>query len=129
MKTSALDRVFNTIRRAVDEFGMAIDTNDALIDIFAEAEDLLLDKIDYDRIDEGEMSNHHSNLVWEDGKGYLYSGTGEFIGSRTDENRWFRKNGNDFDEIQWIYADEENDYVLAERLIDSDGNVVAVVSK
>lgn len=129
MKTSTLDRVFNTIRRAVDEFGMAIDTNDALIDILADAEDLLLDKIDYDKVSEGEMSNHHQNLVWTDGMGYSYSGTGEFISSELYFNRWFHKVNGHFGEIDCMKADAFKDYVMAERLIDSEANVVAVVTQ
>ena len=54
---TTIQRVFNIINRASEEFEMPVKLEDELQNILADAENLILDSIDYDRMEECEISN------------------------------------------------------------------------
>ena len=131
MKTyKSLERMFNIINRASEECNYIVDESDELINILGGAIDALLDGIEYDRISVAEMSNHHSFLWWTDEMGYSYETTGELMPSRAEDCDWYRYNETtkDYDQIKW-YDATEDDFVAVDRVIDSEGQVVLLISK
>ena len=129
-KYNNFQRMTNLINRAVEEFDFEVDEQDSLQTIYDDACNVLTDNIDYDRIEECEMSNHHSNLCWSDGMGYDLQASGEFISGKAEGCRWMRKQEDgSFKDIDWFEADTENDYVVCHFDFDSEGQLVCLVCK
>lgn len=128
---SDVQRVLNIINRAHEEFGMEVDLTKELQDIYSQATDLLLDSVDYDRIDECEISNTHKHIWWTDGMGFDYECDGDFFGAHADMLNWYRKNEQgEFYEINYTDADLwSTDYVEVGRVLDSKGDVVLLLAK
>lgn len=127
-KYNFIQRVSNIITRA-EEYGYTLDSANDLDTIIGEAEDILTDNIDYDRIEAIEMGNHYTHYFYTDDMGYTKEADGEFIGEAS-RNRWFKKMpDNSFRDIDWFEADYENDYVFVDKVIDSEGMVVMLVTK
>lgn len=123
-----MERILTIIARAVREFHLEVDMTDKLEDIYCEACNVIEDSIDYDRIDVCERNHHYDHIAWNDGKGFACEADGEFITGDASSNRYFRNENGEWREIVW-YDQNEDDYVLMERVIDSDGLVVALVCK
>lgn len=131
MKTyTEIERTFNIINRANQEFNFMVDLNEDLATILGDASDILLDNIEYDRISVAEMSNSHSVLYWSDEMGYFLECSGDFLSGRSENFNWYRFNERtkDYDPIKW-YDATENDYVEVHRAIDSKGDVVLLLAK
>lgn len=123
-----MKRVFNIIERAINEFDMDVDMSDSLQDIFDQAQDTIYDNVEYDYISECESSNYHEHISWSDDKGFSYEADGQFLSSDDSHNTYFRYKGNgEYEKIDWFEHDE-NDYVLMDYAIDTDGQKVALVS-
>lgn len=123
-----MKRVFNTIERAINEFNMDVDMSDNLQDIFDQAQDTIYDNVEYDYISECESSNYHEHISWSDDNGFSYEADGQFLSSDDSHNTYFRYKGNgEYEKIDWFEHDE-NDYVLMDTVIDTDGQKVALVS-
>ena len=124
-----MKRVLNIIERAVDEFGMKVDMSESVEDVFCQALNVIEEKVDYDYISECESSNHHEHIGWSDDKGFTYEADGQFLSGDYRNNTYFRYKGNgEYEKIEW-FEQEENDYVLMDYVIDTDGLKVALVSK
>lgn len=129
-KYNSFQRISNIVNRAIEEFGMEYDAQDSLDELYSQACNMISDNIDYDRIEECEMTNHHSHLYWDDGMGYVLEADGEFIGSSQEHNTWYRKQDDgSFVEIDWFEADVENDYVYCHNTFDGEGQLVFLVCK
>ena len=123
-----MKRVLNIIERAVSEFGMDVDMSDSMEDVFCNAMNTIEANVEYERIDVCDTSNHHEHVSWSDGKGYHYEADGFFISSDDRNNTYFRYKGNgEYEKIDWFEHDE-NDYVLMDVVLDTDGERVALVS-
>ena len=124
-----MKRVLNIIERAVDEFEMKVDMSDSVEDVFCQALNVIDEKVDYDYISECESSNHHEHISWSDDKGFTYQADGQLLSGDYRNNTYFRYKGNgEYEKIEW-FEQEENDYVLMDYVIDTDGLKVALVSK
>lgn len=127
---SNFQRITNIINRAIEEFGMEYDMQDTLDELYDRACNVISDNIGYDRIEECEMSNHHSHLTWNDGMGFYLEADGEFISGSAQRNIWRRKQADgSFVKIDWFKADSENDYVECYNAFDSEGQFVLLVCK
>ena len=122
-----MKRVFNIIERAINEFDMDVDMSDSLQDIFDQAQNTIDDNVEYDYISECESSNHHEHISWSDDKGFSYEADGQFLNGDERHNTYFRKGNGKYEKIAWFEHDE-NDYVLMDYVIDTDGQKVALVS-
>jgi hypothetical protein len=123
-----MKRVFNIIERAINEFDMDVDMSDSLQDIFDQAQNTIDDNVEYDYISECESSKHHEHISWSDDNGFSYEADGQFLSGDDRHNTYFRYNGNgEYEKIDWFEHDE-NDYVLMDYVIDTDGQKVALVS-
>ena len=123
-----MKRVFNIIERAINEFDMDVDMSDSLQDIFDQAQNTIDDNVEYDYISECESSNHHEHISWSDDKGFSYEADGQFLSGDDRHNTYFRyKCNGEYEKIAWFEHDE-NDYVLMDYVIDTDGQKVALVS-
>ena len=122
-----MKRIFNIIKRASDDFGMEVDMQDSLQDIFDNACNAITDAIDYDYVSECERGRHYDHITWDDGMGYMLEADGEFISSDDSKNTYFRKDEKgEFHEIEW-FEHNENDYILMEHDFDTNGQRVALV--
>ena len=127
---TTIQRVFNIINRASEEFEIPVKLEDELQNILADAENLILDSIDYDRIDECEISNGARHIWWTDGMGFAYECDGDFFGAHQDCLNWYRKNEQgEFEELPWYKAKYNEDYVEVDRVLDSKGDVVLLLAK
>ena len=107
---------------------MDVDMSDSLQDIFDQAQNTIDDNVEYDYISECESSNHHEHISWSDDKGFSYEADGQFLSGDERNNTYFRYKGNgEYEKIAWFDHDE-NDYVLMDYVIDTDGQKVALVS-
>jgi len=123
-----MKRVFNTIERVINEFDMEVDMSDSLQDIFDQAQNVITYQVAYDYISECESSNHHEHISWNDDKGFSYEADGQFLSSDDSHNTYFRRNENgEYEKIGW-FDHNDNDYVLMDTVIDTDGRKVALVS-
>lgn len=123
-----MKRVFNIIERAIFEFGYEPDMSDSLEDIFCEAQNVIENNVEYDYISQCETSNHHEHIRWSDGRGFNYDADGYFLSSDDSRNTYFRYKGNgEYEQIDWFEHDD-NDYVLMDFVIDTDGMKVALIS-
>ena len=123
-----MKRVLNIIERAVNDFGMEVNMEKSLQDTFDMAQNKIDWCVEYDRIEVCETSNHHQHIRWDDGKGFFYEADGEFLSSDDRHNTFFRYKGNgEYEKIDW-FDQTENDYVLMDYVIDTDGQKVALVS-
>ena len=123
-----MKRVLNIIERAVNEFEMKVDMEKSLQDTFDEAQNKIDWCVEYDYISMCESGNHHQHIWWSDGKGFTYEADGEFLSSDDRRNTYFRYKGNgEYEKIEW-YDHDDNDYVLMDYAIDTDGMKVALVS-
>lgn len=121
-------RVLNIIERAINEFGMEVDMSDSMESVFCQAMNTIESNVDYDYISECESSNHHEHISWSDDKGFSYECDGQFLSGNDRNNTYFRYKGNgEFEKIDWFDHDE-NDYVLMDYVLDTNGNRVALVS-
>lgn len=123
-------RIFNTILRAEKDYGYEYNIEDSLVDIWQGAENAIMEQDVPDYIEECESDNHET-ISWFDGKEFTYNASGEFISSDTSRNTYYRKdytNGCTFHEIPWYEANED-DYVLMDKVIDTDGQLVFLVAK
>ena len=121
-------RVLNIIERAINEFGMEVDMSDSMESVFCQAMNTIESNVDYDYISECESSNHHEHISWSDGKGFCYENDGQFLSGNDRNNTYFRYKGNgEYERIDWFDHDE-NDYVLMDYVLDTDGKRVALVS-
>ena len=123
-----MNRVFNIIERAETEFSYEYDMQDSLLDILGGAEDEIINNVDYDIIDECETNRHYNHISWADDYGFTFEAVGEFLSTDDRHNRYFRMDFGDMVEIKW-YDHKEGDYVLMDRVINSEGKVVALVAK
>ena len=122
-----MQRVFNIIERAINEFDMDVDMSDSLQNIFDQAQNTIDDNVEYDYISECESSNYHEHISWSDDKGFSYEADGQFLSGDERHNTYFRKGNGEYEKIAWFEHDE-NDYVLMDYVIDTDGQKVALVS-
>ena len=122
-----MKRVFNIIKRAINEFDMDVDMSDSLQDIFDQAKNTIDDNVEYDYISECESSNHHEHISWSDDKGFSYEADGQFLSGDERHNTYFRKGNGEYEKIAWFEHDEK-DFVLMDYVIDTDGQKVALVS-
>lgn len=123
-----MNRTLNIIKRAVNEFGMNVDINDSLQDIFDRAQDIIEENVDYDYISECERNRHYDHITWSDGKGFDLEADGEFISSDASRNRYYRLKNGEYHPVAW-YDQNEDDFVLMSFVIDTDGRKVALVCK
>ena len=123
------------IKRAVEEFDMDVDSYDSLDEISEDAWNVIYDKVEYDRIDtDAELHQRRccgggQYLSWNDGKGYDFWSDGEII--NYDCLQWWR-----FDEATGEYhtikdyeANEEEDFIETDTVIDSEGQKVLLLVK
>lgn len=124
-----MKRTFNIINRAVNAFDMEIDMSESLQAILDEAMNVIEENVEYDYICECERGRHYDHISWNDGKGFDIESDGEFVSGDDKHNKYFRKDEHGvFSEIEW-YEHEDSDYVLMDKVIDTDGMVVLLVSK
>ena len=123
-----MKRTFNIIERAVFDFSLEIDMNDSMQDIFDAAQNAIENGTEYDYISECERSRHYDHISWNDGKGFAYEADGQFISSDDRHNHYFRYENGEYREIEW-FEHNENDYVLMDYVLDSDGQKVALVCR
>lgn len=129
IKTKTMKRIFNIISRAIDEFGLTIDMDDTLQEIFDKAYNAIWEKTEYDYVSECERGSHYDFISWEDGHGYTHNASGEFISSDDKKNAYFRKNDKgEFNKIEW-FDHTDDDYILMDYEIDTNGRKVALVCK
>ncbi len=121
-------RILNIIKRAVDEFGFHFVLEDTLQDIFCEAQNAIEENVDYDVVSVCERNRHYSHITWSDDHGFDLEADGEFISSDDSCNRYFRKVGDEFEEIDW-FEHNDDDYVLMEFVLDTEGLRHALVCK
>lgn len=127
---TTIQRIFNIINRASEEFEMPVKLEDELQNILADAENTIMRFVDYDRIDECEISNSHKHIWWTDGMGFAYECDGDFFGAHADMLNWYRKDEQGkFNEIDYIDANWDTDYVEVDRVLDSKGDVVLLLAK
>ena len=126
------ERMFNIINRAVKEFGYEFDVDDTLQEIWDGAENCLQHNIKYDRIEECEFDwkGRSQHLFWSDDMGYTTDQTGDIITGEQRDWTWFRWDDDkrEYVQIEWFNATED-DYVLADYQIDSEGQVVCLIAK
>ena len=124
-----MKRTLNIISRAINDFGLEVDMNDSMQDILDQAMNAIEDAVEYDYISECERSRHWDHISWNDGKGFDLEADGEFISSDDRHNRYFRKDDKGgFSEIAW-YDHTDDDYVLMDMELDTDGMKAALVCK
>ena len=123
-----MERTFNIIERAISDFSLEIDMNDSMQDIFDAAQNAIENGTEYDYISECERSRHYDHISWSDGMGFSYEPDGQFISGGDRNNRYFRYENGEYHEIEWFEHDE-NDYVLMDYVLDSDGQKVALVCR
>ena len=123
-----MKRTFNIIERAVFDFSLEIDMNDSMQEIFDAAQNAICDGTSYDYISECERSRHYDHISWNDGKGFDYEADGQFISSDDRHNHYFRYENGIYREIEW-FDHTNQDYVLVDYVLDSDGQKVALVCK
>ncbi len=121
-------RVLNIIKRAVNEFDLHFNLEDTIEDVFCEAQNAIEDNVDYDGIAICERNNHYTHVSWSDGKDFDYDADGEFISTDDRYNRYFRNVDGTWTEVEWFEYDE-NDYILMDFVLDTDGNKIALVAK
>lgn len=122
-------RIFNIIERAEKDFGYTYDMEDTLQDILDQAENTIRENVEYDRIDVCERGRHYDSIDWTDGKGYVLNACGEFISTDDSKNTYFRRDENGkFHKIEW-FEHTEDDYILMDYDIDTDGQLVALISQ
>lgn len=124
-----IERMLNIINRAVKEFDFKLDVENPFIDEFQEAEDYLLEEVDYDRIETVKLNRHNTNLYYNDGMGFEYECDGDFFGAESSKMNWWRDLGKGkFQHIEWFEADAEKDFIEVDRVVDSEGKVVLLVA-
>lgn len=127
------ERIFNIINRAVKDFGYEFEVEDSLQEIWDGAEDCIRQNVDYDRIEECEFDwgGHWQHLTWTDDMGYVTDKTGEFTSGEQRDMTWLRydEEKREFTPIEWFRADTEKDYVVVDYDIDSEGQLVCLVTK
>lgn len=123
-----MKRTFNIIERAINDFSLEIDMNDSLQDILAQAMNAIEDGTEYDYVSECERSQHYDHISWSDGKGFSYEADGQFISGDDRNNHYFRYENGEYRGIDWFEHDE-NDYVLMDFVIDTNGQRVALICK
>lgn len=120
-------RAFNIIERAASEFGYEYDMDDTLNEILDGAMNAITDAVDYDRIEVCERSRHYDHVSWMDDKDFQYEADGQFIRGDDSKNTYFRRDEKgDFQQIEW-FEHNEDDYILMDTVIDTDGQVVWLI--
>lgn len=122
------NRVFNTIERAINDFGLEVDMSDSLQDIFDQAMNAIENAVEYDYISECERNRHWNHISWYDGNGFYLEVDGEFISSDERHNLYYRYENGKYREIEW-YEHTNNDFVMVHDVIDSNGLRVRLVAK
>lgn len=126
-------RIINILSRAI-KYGFELDAACPLAANIEAAEETLIEEVDYDLIDElGYEDRTHSYIDWNDGKGYSFSMTGEFInaGRDRDKNEYYQH----LDDGSWketkLHDHNPGDiiYVRMMDVVDSNAQVVALVAK
>lgn len=124
-----MKRTLNIIKRAVEDFGLEVDMQDSLQDIFDQAMNAIDEGTEFDYINECERSRHYDHISWSDGSGFEYEADGEFLSSDDSKNIYFRKSANgDYHKVAW-YDHTEDDYVVMDHVIDTYGEKVALICK
>lgn len=124
-----MKRTLNIIGRAVNDFDFEFDMNDSMQDVLDQASNVIMDNVEYDYISECESNKHYDHISWNDGKGLDFEADGEFICGEERNMKFFRKDIHDvFTEVAW-YEHEKSDYILMDKIIDTDGKVVMLVAK
>lgn len=122
------NRVINIIARAFNDFGLKVDMNDSLQDIFEQAMNAIEDAVEYDYISECERNRHWDHISWNDRNGFELEADGVFISSDERHNVYYRFENGVYRQIEW-WEVTEDDYVMVYDVIDSNGQRVGLVAK
>lgn len=124
-----MKRTMNIIERAINEFGMAVDMNESLQDIFDQAQNTIEDNVEYDYISECERNNHFDHISWNDGNGFDLEADGEFINREERFNKFYRFENDKYKEVAWYDHNDDTDYVMVYDCLDTDGQRARLVCR
>lgn len=127
-----MKKALNIIKRAVDEFGYQVEPEMTFASILEECENVILANVDYDCVDECETNKQKNWIHYEDGEGFIYDCTGDFIqvgrDTETIHNTYFSRFQGMFFEIEWYDANEDS-YILMDKVLNTEAEVVALIAK